>query len=207
MKRVMIDLETMGTRPDAAIVAIGAVEFDPQFMENEDGRNFHRGKLGRTFYRVVDLQSSIEYGGTVDGSTMYWWLQQSEEARRALFFEPNKTHICAALVDLSDWFKEVEGLEAWAHGDAFDIAILNTAYRDTKIDAPWAYSAGRDTRSVFDTLEWWPNKEEIALARLHSGHCEHHALGDAITEAKTICEGYHQKRVRFASPYPSESNL
>ncbi|MFA5379904.1 MAG: 3'-5' exoribonuclease, partial [Dehalococcoidia bacterium] len=44
---VSLDLETMGNGPDAAIIAIGAVEF-----------SLETGLLGQEFYEVVDLESS-----------------------------------------------------------------------------------------------------------------------------------------------------
>ena len=50
------DLETMGTKPDAAITAIGAVAFDLKSKT-----------LGKEFYVVVDLASSMAAGGTVGG--------------------------------------------------------------------------------------------------------------------------------------------
>ena len=46
MKHIMLDLETMSTASNAAIVAIGAVEFEPE-----------TGKLGREFYCNVSLAS------------------------------------------------------------------------------------------------------------------------------------------------------
>mgnify|MGYP003807143041 CR=1 FL=1 len=58
MTDVMLDLETMSTRPNACIVAIGAVEFS----ETEG--------LGKTFYEVVDLESSMRRGLHVEGNTL-----------------------------------------------------------------------------------------------------------------------------------------
>lgn len=46
---IMLDLETMGKGPEAAIVSIGAVEV----LVDE-------GTLGREFYAPVDLQSAME---------------------------------------------------------------------------------------------------------------------------------------------------
>jgi hypothetical protein len=45
----MIDLETMGNKPNAPIVSIGAVFFEPS-----------TGELGDEFYRVVSLKSSMD---------------------------------------------------------------------------------------------------------------------------------------------------
>jgi len=49
MLDVMLDLETMGNGSSAAIIAIGAVEFD-----------MVEGTLGNEFYSVVDLDSSVQ---------------------------------------------------------------------------------------------------------------------------------------------------
>ena len=48
MNDVMLDLETMGTGPDAAIVAIGAIAFD-----------VHTRTIGPSFYIPVELRSSV----------------------------------------------------------------------------------------------------------------------------------------------------
>ena len=49
MNHLMIDLETMGNKPNAPIVSIGAVFFEPS-----------TGELGDEFYRVVSLKSSMD---------------------------------------------------------------------------------------------------------------------------------------------------
>ncbi len=66
---IMLDLETMGNTPTSAIIAIGAVRFDKKI----------KGK----FYGVIDLESCLEDGLTVDASTIMWWMQQSDAARKA----------------------------------------------------------------------------------------------------------------------------
>lgn len=62
MLNVMLDLETMDTKPTAAITEIGAVRFD-----NE--------KILSRFRIKVDLQSCIDLGLTVSGSTIMWCLK------------------------------------------------------------------------------------------------------------------------------------
>lgn len=49
VNHLMIDIETMGNKPTAPIVAIGAVFFDPQSSE-----------LGAEFYVAVNLASAME---------------------------------------------------------------------------------------------------------------------------------------------------
>ena len=74
MFEIMLDLETMGTGPNAAIVAIEAAAFCP---------HEHR-VLGNSFYMPVGLASAVQGGGVMDVGTVQWWLQQGPEAR-ALF--------------------------------------------------------------------------------------------------------------------------
>ncbi|WP_054413031.1 exonuclease, partial [Escherichia albertii] len=63
---LMIDLETMGKNPDAPIISIGAIFFDPQ-----------TGDMGPEFSKTVDLETA---GGVIDRDTIKWWLKQSREA-------------------------------------------------------------------------------------------------------------------------------
>ena len=113
MQNLMIDLETMGTNPQAAIVAIGAVEF-----------SLTSGELGREFYKVVDLASSMEAGGIVDPGTVLWWLRQSDEAR-AMFQAPAH-RIHEVLESLSLFMAEFGGpdVKVWGNGAAFDNVVL-----------------------------------------------------------------------------------
>ncbi|EFX7224108.1 exonuclease, partial [Shigella flexneri] len=62
---LMIDLETMGKNPDAPIISIGAIFFDPQ-----------TGDMGPEFSKTIDLETA---GGVIDRDTIKWWLKQSRE--------------------------------------------------------------------------------------------------------------------------------
>ncbi|EPO2484139.1 3'-5' exoribonuclease domain-containing protein, partial [Escherichia coli] len=64
---LMIDLETMGKNPDAPIISIGAIFFDPQ-----------TGEMGPEFSKTIDLETA---GGVIDRDTIKWWLKQSREAQ------------------------------------------------------------------------------------------------------------------------------
>ncbi len=58
MIEFMVDLETMGIGPNAAIVAIGAVAMDTDKLV----------LTGEEFYEVVSLQSSVDAGLVIDPS-------------------------------------------------------------------------------------------------------------------------------------------
>ncbi|HBD4295643.1 TPA: 3'-5' exoribonuclease, partial [Escherichia coli] len=57
---LMIDLETMGKNPDAPIISIGAIFFDPQ-----------TGDMGPEFSKTIDLDTA---GGVIDRDVIKWWL-------------------------------------------------------------------------------------------------------------------------------------
>lgn len=69
----MLDIETMGNESFSSIVSIGALEFD-----------IETGKTGKEFYVNVDLQSCMDLGLIVNASTIMWWLNQNEQARKDL---------------------------------------------------------------------------------------------------------------------------
>lgn len=91
MMDVMIDLETLGTAPGSAIVAIGAVAFDPASRE-----------LGAPATCRITAASCQHFGLTIDADTVEWWLKQSDAARSELLTEPRQ-HIRQALGDFQEW--------------------------------------------------------------------------------------------------------
>ena len=154
---VMLDLETMSTAPDAAIVAIGAVCFDSE-------------RLNDYFYRTIDLDSAIKAGGRVDGPTVLWWLRQSEGARTSLTV--GQEDIKDALGQLTDWLpQDLEGL--WGNGSDFDNVILRSAYERCGWSSPWAFRQNRCYRTLKSLFP------DIALEQPNN----HNALADAKAQA------------------------
>lgn len=138
MKHLMIDLETLSTRNNAAITAIGAVFFDP----------IHQ-LAGPEFYANIDLNDSIEKDFHICGKTIYWWLQQSDEAREALI--SGVRPVDEVLKKFVGWFKANGGTNktrVWGNGATFDNVILDNAFDVCKIKRPWHYRMDRDIRTV-----------------------------------------------------------
>lgn len=73
-QHIVIDLETMSTKPTAAIVSIGAVRLDAGFNLTKDPY----------FYERVSLQSSMDCGLSVDAGTILFWMQQYHAAEEKL---------------------------------------------------------------------------------------------------------------------------
>ncbi|HHA4778127.1 TPA: 3'-5' exoribonuclease, partial [Escherichia coli] len=90
---LMIDLETMGKNPDAPIISIGAIFFDPQ-----------TGDMGPEFSKTIDLETA---GGVIDRDTIKWWLKQSREAQSAIMTD--EIPLDDALLQLREFIDENSG--------------------------------------------------------------------------------------------------
>lgn len=137
---VMLDIETTSQAPNAAIISIGAVFFNPI-----------TGNIGAEFYQVIDLEDAMQYG-QVGASTLQWWMKQSDEAR-AIFNDKDTMPLKDALLELNDWLYQIEGYKnriVWGNGATFDNVILSNAYTATKMTKPWHFSNDRDVRTVVD---------------------------------------------------------
>ena len=67
----MIDLETLGTKPDCVILTLGAIKFDP--FTNEEP---HSG-----LYQKLDIDEQDKLKRTQDESTIEWWGKQTQSVQ------------------------------------------------------------------------------------------------------------------------------
>ena len=162
MNDVMVDLETMGTGGDAAIIAIGAVMFD-------------RNGLGDRFYKVIDLSSSVAGGGVIDPSTVLWWMKQGDAARAE--FAREGRSIIQVLLDFSTWLPRKSKI--WGNGATFDNVILASAYKRALLPVPWKYWDDRCYRTV---AAMRPNISKVVRGTAHN------ALDDAEGQALHLIE-------------------
>jgi len=173
-EHVMVDLETLGREPGSIIASIGAVKFD---TEGET--------LGLEFYANIDVQSCVDIGLTIGGETFRWWMDQPEEARRALF-SPTPMPLRDVLSAFAEFYKGSEFI--WSHGSTFDTVILDAAYRALKMGRPWLSKNTRDTRTLFDLVS------QSVLDTVPSPGPSHHGLFDAIRQARMVQEAYRWLR-------------
>jgi DNA polymerase III epsilon subunit-like protein len=131
---LMLDIETMGNESFSSIISIGALEF-----------NINTGKTGKEFYTNVDLQSCLDYGLTVNASTIMWWMQQSEQARKD-FVEKTPLRIEEALLDFCQFCNKE--YQVWGNSARFDCGILQNAYNKLDIPIPWDFRKERCVRTL-----------------------------------------------------------
>ena len=159
VKNVMIDIETLGTRPGDIILSIGAVKFD------EKG-------LGEEFYLTINPESSKAIGLRAQKSTLEWWDKQAPEAKAAAF--KGEFAIEVALLKFAMWMPPKEVSRVWGNGANFDNALVAAAYRTNKMDLPWDYWNDRCYRTIAAIFM------KTKIERVGTGH---HALDDAKTQA------------------------
>ena len=171
---VMVDLETMGKKHNAPIVAIGAVVFDPA-----------TGSIGESFYKVVCLESSVNWGAVIDPSTVIWWLRQSSEARSAIVND-DAIPLQDALLQFREFVSDnVAGgskkAQVWGNGASFDNSILRSSYDCIAEDYPWEYWNDRDVRTMVELGQAISFDPKTTIPFEGS---RHNALADAIHQAR-----------------------
>ena len=177
---VMLDLETMGNTSNSVIVSIGAVPFDI-----DSGIVYEEN----IFYEKIDIDSCLNVGLEVNGSTIYWWLKQNKKAQKELL--KNKITLNDALKKFYSWFlnlkeefKTLDGPFIWGNGATFDITILSNAYDKIKLPEPWHYRNERDLRTL---VAFEPTiREKVIVNNL--GYVEHNPIDDCKLQIKYCSE-------------------
>ncbi|HDS4313769.1 TPA: 3'-5' exoribonuclease [Escherichia coli] len=167
---LMIDLETMGKNPDAPIISIGAIFFDPQ-----------TGDVGPEFSKTIDLETA---GGVIDRDTIKWWLKQSREAQSAIMTD--EIPLDDALLQLREFIDENSGeffVQVWGNGANFDNTILRRSYERQGITCPWRYYNDRDVRTIVELGKAIDFDARTAIP--FEGE-RHNALDDARYQAKYV---------------------
>lgn len=158
-KFVMVDIETVSTKQNAAIVAIGAVEFTIP-----DG-------ITRQFSVNIDVNSSHAYGLDIDRSTLEWWFKQPIETQKA--WQTNKKSLPDALNMFIEWLGDCEKTMMVSEGNVFDFGILYSSFDAVGLEKPWKYWNEMDTRTVGIMMNM----------RMSTGN-DHIALKDAINQTE-----------------------
>jgi len=169
----MVDLETLATSPDAVILTIGAVTFDPA-----------SNKIFDKLYYRVDIESCDRLGMTVNDDTVEWWSKQAADVQTEAFAEDNRVPIEEVIEKFHKFAWNCDAF--WSHGATFDLVILDCYYRKLNKVPPWNFWQIRDTRTLFD-LGYDPEMPKEGL---------HNALEDANRQAIGV-QTIYRKLNRF----------
>ena len=167
---LMLDLETLGSGSNAAILSIGAVLFDPYKVNTYE-------ELSQRFYKKIDIESAVRYG-KIDASTVKWWMNQGDAAKKEAF---NGTDtLPQALNDFASFVMSNNVTGLWGNGASFDNVIIRNAWArvsELKQVAPpfpipfWGDMCYRTVKGLVP---------QIKMERVGT---HHNALDDAISQA------------------------
>lgn len=177
---VMIDIETLSTHKNAAIIEIGAVEF-----------NKYTGEIGETFNVIIDPSEWTRNDRHVDGETIQWWFKQTDAARKRFVNPPDDvyvTDLLDALWKLKYFIMDCDSVDddknvvVWGNGSSFDIAILENAYLYFHQEVPWKFWSVNDVRTIVDL-----NPSVKDNCKFDNG-IRHSAVSDCMHQIKYLTE-------------------
>lgn len=181
---VMIDLETLGTRPDARIVQVGALAFEAR----PRGRVYNE----RGFNQYVMVQDGA---GTVDNGTIAWWLQQPNAAKLGKALAEQACTEVEMLAGLLEWPSTIAAGATWDDVDTvwakpsnFDLPVLASAFARHGMEPPWAHWKTRCARTLFALTGGQPPVDAKGLT-------VHDALDDCLIQVMAM-----QKALELADP-------
>ena len=162
---IMLDLETLSTKPDATVLTFGACKFNPYKQEDID----------KGIYFRINVDEQITLGRDVDDSTVEWWGKQAEDVREEALGDGDR-------ITLEQFTKELDRFivgakNIWAQGPVFDIVILENLYRQLGLPCPWQFWQIRDSRTLLSTHGDPREKNKVGL---------HNALEDAVSQAQAV---------------------
>ena len=170
----MIDLETLSTTPDAVILTVGGVKFDPTTQMQPYNHLYFR----------LDVDSQTAMGRNVQQNTLDWWAKQPTEIAEEALGEKDRISIEDACQKINKFGVGVDVF--WCQGPLFDYAILQNLYAQLGKPLPWAYWQIRDSRTLFSLV---PRETEKRQGL-------HNALEDCKFQAKKVQKVYRQLGVK-----------
>lgn len=160
---IMIDFETLGTKPDSPVLSFGAVIFDKEGIKD-------------TYYAIIEPDLNNK---KVSLATLRWWMLQNKAAQDEAFQETIRLTEETFTDTFYEWLSDkvdFETLCIWSNGADFDIPILKNIMDD-------AYPFEFYNHRCFRTFKVLFYDVEIA-----DETCAHNALSDALWQARYMIE-------------------
>lgn len=130
---LMVDIETLGTKPGCVVLSAAGVWFDRDFPTTYVA-----------FNDTYAIQDMLECGLEIDPPTAKWWFEQ--DGFRAM---AKRMEVTTSLADSRMKIREAleRSARIWACGPDFDPPILSRA-----LQLDWPFWKNRDVRTMRDYL-------------------------------------------------------
>ena len=173
----MIDLETLDTRPQCAVLSLGGVKFNPLTSDEPYDE----------IYFKIDVDDQDRLGRTTSDGTIEWWSKQDPKVMEEAFDQSGAITVEQSLVKITKWLVGIDVL--WGHGYGFDVTILEDMYRSLGKPIPYNFWQVKDSRTLFGCCEKDPRK-------LLGQNDLHNALADAYFQARGVQLAYKQLDIK-----------
>tara|TARA_R110002167_G_C12707228_1_gene655138 strand:- start:32023 stop:32577 length:555 start_codon:yes stop_codon:yes gene_type:complete len=177
MKHVMIDIETMASSKDAAVISIGLAEFNPI-----------TGEIVSTLEVRNTLKAQRELGRRFDPATVEWWLTQSKPAQMALLAKPRYDDPAKMMKEVDTYLNGICSsqwdLALWAKGPSFDLTICRDLAEMCEVRWKGHFSREYCVRTMLMIAK--ANQWDDILAMEPT--IAHGALSDAEHQARQVME-------------------
>lgn len=136
---IMLDIETIGTRPGAVILSVALVRFTDEAQA--------------TLNLSIPDQEAL--GLVKDPATAAWWTgQEAQHPGAWAAATSNPVPLATALPYLASWFAwaepDVWQRMIWCHGATFDAPLLGAVFEKAGLEPPWKFWNIQCTRTLYN---------------------------------------------------------
>lgn len=166
MNHLMIDFETLDTKPTSVVLSLGLVLFN-------------KYNILASNYFEFEIAGQIENKRTMSADTIMWWLNQTNGRK----FTPPAEHYSTTLGKIIYWIETVyqshgKAENIWANDPDFDCAILEDLI---PLSIPYKYYHKRSLRTFVQYVG-----NNVKVPRTEGQH--HNALIDALDQTRYVME-------------------
>lgn len=156
-KNIIIDIETLGRRNDAAITQVGVVIANKNFDTID------------ACLIQIDPQAWNTCNRTFTGETLLWWINQKNTP-----ISEKATHNYKDLIKQLNYIFKLYNTDdsiVWTKG-TMDLFCIKDLYEFFNMETPWKFWQPRDIRTAKEFIKDWKT----------AGNNTHNALDDAIIQ-------------------------
>lgn len=171
----MIDIETLSTRNDACVIAIGMAAFNDTEIIATEG------------FQIREE----DWRGHIDPKTVKWWMGQDDAAQAFSFRNPDAISLDGARMKFLTFCKEHCHAEVWANSPNFDLTILQSWWNlggdqvfPKQMPWPLAFRNYRDTRTLWALAR--DMNLDIDSAWSSAAYVAHNPIDDAVKQARAV---------------------
>lgn len=173
MRHMMIDIETLDTRPSAVVFQVGVVVFEDALMQDVQGSAIIQQ---RKF--DLDIMPQIFAGRTMDSETINWWLTQ-----KLPIIPINKDSVHFVFEEIERMVSEFEVSYVWSNSPSFDAVIMRSLAESLGVAYEFpSFRTDMDLRTLKNICKM----KKVIVIDSEPRETTHDALQDALDQVDDL---------------------